>query len=245
MQLTLRDRTIGVLRTLGINKILAKFSYSIQGFQPANKDLLEAIDRSFEEVRAKGITGDYLEFGVFKGASLLHAQKLADDKGLKGMKFFGFDSFEGLPEEINQRRKIFYKGQYTCSERQVRKWLTEYGADWGRVTLVPGFYDRSLTDETKAKLKIEKCAVAMLDCDIYSSTKLALTWIDDLLQPESIVILDDYDAYGADDQAMLDGQRRAMSEHSKTSRWKFENLFHYGFGLRGGQAFRVLPKIHN
>lgn len=244
MQLTVRDRTISVLRTLGLNRILAKLSYSIQGFKPANADMLSAIDRALEEVQSKGIAGDYLEFGVFKGASLLYTQQSADQKRLTGMKFFGFDSFAGLPEEQDQRRKIFYRGQYMCSESQVRTWLSQYGADWERVVLVPGFYDRTLTDETKDKLKIKKCAVAMLDCDIYSSTKDALSWIDDLLQPGSVVILDDWDAYGDDDQAMLDGQKRAMSEHRKTSRWAFQNLFHYGAGLRGGQAFVVLPRSH-
>jgi hypothetical protein len=239
MQRTIRDRAIALLRAVGLNRVAARIVYRLQGFRSANQEVCEAIERAFREVRAAGVKGDYLEFGVFKGASLLHAQKLADRMDLNGMKFFGFDSFEGLPEEPGQVRQVFYKGQYECAEDSVRRWLSQGGVDWTRMALVPGFYDRSLTPDRKAELGLSRCAVAMLDCDIYSSTRVALSWIDDVLVPGSIVILDDWDAYGDDAQAQRDGQRKAMAEHRRSSQWSFEEWFHYGRGLRGGLAFRV------
>lgn len=237
MKLTARDRVVGLLKTVGLNKAAAKVVYRLEGFKTANTAVLEAIDRSFEHARANGVTGDYLEFGVFKGASLLHAQKRADEWGLGSMRFIGFDSFQGLPPEPGQRKEMFYEGQYSCGESQVRAWLSQHGADWERLVLVPGFYDDTLTRKTRDELRLTKCAVAMLDCDIYSSTKVALTWLDDVIEPGSIVILDDWDAYGDDERSWLDGQRRAMKEHEATSTWVFKELFRYAEGLRGGLAF--------
>jgi O-methyltransferase len=237
MELTTRDRAIGLLRTVGLNRLAAKVVYRLEGFKTANVAVLEAIDRSFAHARAQGISGDYLEFGVFKGASLLHAQKLADALSLGAMRLIGFDSFEGLPDEADQRREVFYKGQYSCGEQQVRAWLSQNGADWRRLILVPGFYDDTLNPQKKRELGLTKCAVAMLDCDIYSSTKVALGWIDDIIGPGSVVILDDWDAYGDDQPSWEDGQRRAMKEHEARSKWVFEKLFRYGEGLRGGLAF--------
>src|SRR5687767_3469999 len=143
MQLTTRDRAIGVLRAVGLNKLAAKVVYRLQGFKTA-KALLGAINRSLEYALANGVSGDYLEFGVWKGASLLYAQKRADELRLGPMRFIGFDSFEGLPDEPDQHRKIFYKGQYSCGERRVRAWLSQYGADWRRLVLVPGFFEHTL-----------------------------------------------------------------------------------------------------
>jgi hypothetical protein len=244
MELTATDRAIAVLRSLGINRLAAKVLYQLEGFKTVNAAVLEAIDRSFEHVRAAGVAGDYLEFGVFKGASLLHAQERADELSLASMRFIGFDSFRGLPDEPDQHRDMFYEGQYSCDEAQVRAWLTHAGADWRRLILVPGFYGDTLTPQRKRALTIDKCAVAMLDCDIYSSTKLALSWIDDRIGPGSVVILDDWDAYGDDEPSWQDGQRRAMTEHRPRSAWRFEELFRYGKGMRGGLAFVCVGPNH-
>ena len=225
-----------MLRTIGLNRLVARAVFGLQGFTTA-KPVLEAVNRSLEYALANGVSGDYLEFGVFKGASLLNAQKRADELKLGAMRFIGFDSFEGLPDEPDQHKEMFYKGQYSCSEQQVRTWLSQYGADWQRLILVPGFYAATLTPERKRKLGLTKCAVAMLDCDIYSSTKLALTWIDDLISPGSVLIFDDWNAYGDDEASWQDGQRRAMLEHKQRSKWAYDQLFHYNEGLRGGLAF--------
>ena len=237
MELTTRDRVVGLLKTVGLNKVAARVVYRLEGFKSANTVVLGAIDRAFEYVRANGIAGDYLEFGVFKGASLLHAQRVADRLGLGRMRFIGFDSFQGLPSEPEQRTEIYYEGQYSCGEKQVRVWLSRHGADWQRLSLVPGFYDDTLTSKTKHDVGVTKCAVAMVDCDIYSSTKAALTWLDDVIGPGSIVILDDWYAYGDDERSWLDGQKRAMKEYEQSSNWVFSELFSYAKGLRGGLAF--------
>src|SRR5687768_4046277 len=98
MQLTTTDRAIGILRAVGLNKFAAKVVYGLQGFKTA-KAGPEAVHKSLEYALAKGVSGDYLEFGVFKGASLLYAQQRADELKLGAMRFIGFDSFEGLPDE--------------------------------------------------------------------------------------------------------------------------------------------------
>ena len=47
--------------------------------------------------RADGI-GDYLEFGVYVGTSLLCMHRVSRAIGLSSLRLFGFDSFQGLPE---------------------------------------------------------------------------------------------------------------------------------------------------
>jgi hypothetical protein len=242
---TLRDRVVAVLRLLRLNRAAARWVYRLEGFATANVAVLDATGRALEHVRAEGVPGDYLEFGVFKGASLLHAQRTADRLGIRGMRFYGFDSFAGLPEEPGQKRPVFYAGQYACSEPRVRRWLTRAGADWTRLRLVPGFYDRTLTPQAKSELGVAACAAALLDCDVASSTAVALDWIDDLLVPGAVVVLDDFDAYGDGPDSWEDVQRRALREHAPRSRWAFVPLFHYGEGLRGGQAFVVAPRAAN
>ena len=64
-----------------------------------------AIDASFEYLKAAGVDGDHLEFGVYKGYTLLHAQQSAHRADLLEMRFFGFDSFEGLPDVQGSDRK--------------------------------------------------------------------------------------------------------------------------------------------
>ena len=46
--------------------------------------------------------------------------------------------------------------------------------DNGRVELVPGWFDESLTDETRSRLGIERASVIMMDCVLEASTLTAL-----------------------------------------------------------------------
>ena len=43
--------------------------------------------------------GDYLEFGVFNGTSLSCAHHVLNELNIDNVRSFGFDSFEGLPQE--------------------------------------------------------------------------------------------------------------------------------------------------
>jgi hypothetical protein len=45
MKLTARDRVVGLLKTVGLNKVAAKVVYRLEGFKTANTAVLEAIDR--------------------------------------------------------------------------------------------------------------------------------------------------------------------------------------------------------
>src|SRR5258706_10782078 len=56
------------------------------------------INMAFGYCANNKIAGDYAEFGVFKGHTTIEAWKASQRHGLKDMKFWLFDSFEGLPE---------------------------------------------------------------------------------------------------------------------------------------------------
>lgn len=154
--------------------------------------------------------GDYLEFGVYRGDSLAAAWRGAVAGGLDGMRFIGFDSFEGLPvQQRDHESGRWAPGAMAVGEEAVRRHLAELGVDLGRVTLVPGFYDRVLDDALRSRLGLERAAVVYLDCDLYDSTLTALRWVTPLLTTGTLLAVDDWFTFRAQPGA---GARGAVME---------------------------------
>jgi O-methyltransferase len=153
--------------------------------------------------------GDYLEFGVYVGTSLLCMDRASRAVGFSTLRLFGFDSFEGLPEDAADE-KSFNPGWFRAEYGLVREHLTRQGIDWDRTTLVPGWYDDTLRPELAQQLGIEKAGVIMIDCDIYSSTRTALAFCAPLIGDRAVIFFDDWPGDGPDAQGL--GERRAFEE---------------------------------
>jgi len=227
-----RAQVVKLLQQTGLNRIAHKAYYGfIHGFDSASSGLVEALERCFQEAKRSGVAtrGDYLEFGIFKGYSFWYAQKTATELGLSTMRFFGFDSFAGLPEVSGVDKTPsddFYKGQYACSKQQVMTNLQSKGVDWSRTHLVEGYFDKSLTPAQRDALGVTRAAIVLIDCDLYSSTRDVLRFLDPLIGDGTILIFDDWDCFGADDGK---GQRKAVAEFlGRRSDLKAEDFFSYG-----------------
>lgn len=200
---------------------------------------LEPIRLAADFVCSEHVPGDYLEFGVFRGASFVTAYRalteaVADwgsrhrtglaytdqqraDEAFAQMaaaaprRFFAFDSFDGLPElsGIDQGAARFRKGRYDCSEANFRRILTEQGVDLRSVVTVPGFYQDSLMPEMKRRHQLTTAAIVMIDCDLYESTKPVLEFITDLIGDGTVLIFDDWFNFRASPDR---GEQRACRE---------------------------------
>jgi hypothetical protein len=143
------------------------------------------------------------------------------------MRFFGFDSFDGLPEiEGNDREAgLFISGDYRCTRDEVVSQLTEHRFDWTRCALVDGYFQQSLTPEVKVKHGMGLAALVMVDCDLYQSTVPVLAFLADRLQDGTIMLFDDWDCFGNSDKH---GERRALSEFlASHAEWAAEPLMSF------------------
>lgn len=155
------------------------------------------------------IDGDYLEFGVYQGESIVAAwqalnesrrQHVGVDSGSSEYqrwkqnppRLFAFDSFEGLPAGASERQVDYFPGAYGCSEADVKANISKAGVDLSRVITVPGFYDRSLTQELKTKYRLTKAAMVMIDCDLYESTVPVLDFLTDIVGQGTVLIFHDW-----------------------------------------------------
>ncbi len=163
------------------------------------------------------VEGDYLEFGVATGDTFLAAYHLA--QYLKrtplhrhSRRFFGFDSFQGLPPIQGldaEQGAPFKQGDYAYNLTYVRKKFGRQGIDWRHVTLVPGWFHDTLTQDTKQALGLSKAAIIWIDCDLYRSTVPVLQFIADLIQDGTVIIFDDWFVFrGSPDH----GEQRAFKE---------------------------------
>ncbi len=162
--------------------------------------------------RTSRLEGDYLEFGVYDGHSFISAYHCARLLMLDQMRFYAFDSFEGLPEPAGVDAggfAHFEKGQYRCDLDQFERNLVAKSVDLGRVHCVKGFYRDTLTEATKRSLPLRVAAIVWIDCDLYESTVQALDFVVDYVQDGTVMIFDDWFAYRADPNR---GERRAFAE---------------------------------
>lgn len=182
----------------------------------SHEELMPAFRRGLTHLRdehgAESI-GDYVEFGVYYGDSLICMYRVLEELGLDHVRLFGFDSFAGLPSlEAEDRKLPWGEGGFRMPFEATRKRLANEGLDPARVTLVKGWFSDTLTRETREQYRIEKASVIMVDCDIYSATRDALAFSAPLIRERTLLFFDDWDGSpgGLADQNL--GQRPAFEQ---------------------------------
>lgn len=179
--------------------------------RPRDRARLDSFERMVEEAfRGVEDPGDYVEFGVYFGRSLVRAYRALTHLDLVGeVRCIGFDSFEGMPKETAREAGPWVPGQYRSKRDFAISYLSGSGVDLSHVHLVEGWFSETLTVETAHHLNLSKISVAMIDCDIYSATKLALDFCAPRLAATSYIFLDDWSADGVPEG---EGQKRAFRE---------------------------------
>lgn len=123
----------------------------------------------------------YLEFGVYKGDSIKNWSTINTHSR---SRFFGFDTFTGLPELWDTFTGNVYKGTF-----DVHGEIPELRDE--RVSFVKGLFQDTLCNFLR-KQRIISQLVINNDSDMYSSSLYLLTRCNDILLPGSIVIFDEF-----------------------------------------------------
>lgn len=143
-----------------------------------------------------GLKGNYLEFGVFWGASFYRNYFLMRH-WLDGA-FYAFDSFAGLsapqPEETAFTAGDFQAGAYCCNLASFRALGAALGVDDTRIRAVPGFFDKTLAGKSGSDYDIAErsVAVCIIDCDLMEPTADVLEFVSPLLCDGALVYFDDW-----------------------------------------------------
>lgn len=180
------------------------------------------------ERQGESSLGDYLEFGVYNGTSMICMYNVLEELGFNNIRMFGFDSFEGLPETAAKDDEgSWHQGQFCCDYEFTRKVLYFEGIDEDRFFLIKGWFSDTLNDQLIRTHNITKASVIMIDCDMYLSAKEALAFCAPLIGKEAVILFDDW--YSANNLAGRNlGEKRAFDEFlSKNTNFKTEELNSY------------------
>lgn len=130
---------------------------------------------------------------------------------------------------------MFCKGDFRGSYEVVTKNLERHKADFTKIKLYKGFYSNHLFDYLRQKEQFPPVSICLIDVDLYESCIPVLDFIKEYLVEGSILLFDDYNQLGEDDNS---GERRALLEfEQRNPGFKKEHLFDYGWE---GVAFRVV-----
>lgn len=122
-------------------------------------------------------SGLFLEFGVYEGESINFCANIVKEK-----KIYGFDSFEGLPEQWSGK---LLKGSF---DLQGKLPLVK-----NNVSLIKGWFNESLPPFLQKNTG--DIAFLHIDCDLYSSTKTIFDTVYDRIKPKTIIVFDEYFNY--------------------------------------------------
>jgi len=141
------------------------------------------------------VTGEILEFGVFKGNSI---RFLANR--LPSRKIYGFDSFEGLPEDWVRNEYSTYKTGH---------FKTAIPAVPDNVTLIKGFFNDSLPEWIQTH-NPKFIAFIHIDSDLYSSAITILRTLNHAILPGTVIVFDE----------LCDWSNSVLYRNWKAGEWK-------------------------
>jgi len=141
------------------------------------------------------IRGSYLEFGVYRGSTFAQFYHAFRRRRLD-VPMFGFDSFRGLPSagdvDADPGFRRYAEGYFACSEAEARTALGYRRVPADAYTLIPGFYEDSLSPALYQRPGLSPAALVFLDCFYYRSTRAALRFITPTLQDGTVLMCNSY-----------------------------------------------------
>lgn len=170
---------------------------------------LNNVQECMEDVIARGVPGDFIETGVWRGGTSIFMRAVLAARGETSASVWVADSFAGLPRPnaidypADEGLDYFSHGELSVGLNSVRANFARYGMLDDRVRFLPGWFKDTLPDAD-----IDRLALLRLDGDLYESTIDALRALYPKLSVGGYCIVDDYGA--------LDACRRAVDDYRAT-----------------------------
>jgi len=165
-------------------------------------------------------TGYVVEFGVGEGTSIRQLVRLASANQL----VFGFDSFDGLPEEwVMGEGLVFPAGSFKYAQPEIEG--VEYRTGWFKDTI-----------PTWKENHQGRIALLHVDADLYSSCVTILTELNDQIVPGTVIVFDEmYETWRH--KNWKQGEYKAFNEWKKAYNRK---VYPLATGSYGEASFRIL-----
>jgi O-methyltransferase len=172
-----------------------------------------------------GISGDFIETGVWRGGCCILMRGVLAANGVVDRKVYAADSFAGLPPPDPQRYpqddswNFHRHKQLAVSLSQVKSNFARYGLLDDQVVFLEGPFR-----DTLPSLKAGPFSLIRLDGDWYESTYIALETLYPKLSPGGFVVVDDFNLIPPCRQAVIDYRSRhditaAMHEVDWNASW--------------------------
>mmetsp|Transcript_41019 Transcript_41019/g.116160 ORF Transcript_41019/g.116160 Transcript_41019/m.116160 type:complete len:359 (-) Transcript_41019:72-1148(-) len=190
------------------------------------------------EVQELMANGSMYLFGVAQGESLaaLHGK-------FKSRRSFGFDSFKGLPEETDERSRAGNWGAGSFRPRATIEQVIKQGGGPNLTTVIPGFFNDTLTTELVSKANMGPAFYVDIDCDLYVSTYPALDFLfaNKIARVGTVIGYDDWWTVAC---RLFHGRDKAKAEMLQTNYISplsvGEGLAHSQIAKKYGVSFRCV-----
>ena len=168
------------LKTLILSYFINKFN----GDNYHNISKFFNVYKIWNNIRLDSIPGDYIEFGIFKGKTLLHSIKTYNKLFTKNktIYFYGLDSFDGFP---SSNHDFYSKENFTTSYDNVKEDFSKYT----NVKIYRGFFSDTLKNNEFLDLTF---SFVFLDCDIYESSIDVFNYVENRISNGGFLMIDDF-----------------------------------------------------
>jgi len=184
------------------------------------------------EVKKNRVKGDVIEFGTWRGFSLLWLAYFLERSAILDKKIIGIDGFDGLPNTEG----VFAKGAFSdTSESLCREGLQNskhlYPATKKNIFIEKFFFAQKKELLSRVQqITLDKFCIIHIDCDISSSLLEIFKLFEDqsMIADECYILFDDYgwmDSYKNTVDSLIEKLKSdyIIQEHSQT---KFTKNFH-------------------
>jgi hypothetical protein len=188
-------------------------------FTMTSPEKIVGLANAVRYVAARGISGDIVECGVWRGGSAMVIARTLGESGDTGRTIHLFDTFTGMTTPGPQDRRYDGTAANTLLERDQDRAASGYwcvanqndvrqnlaGCDYpaNQIRLIAGDVASTIPAEAPAQI-----ALLRLDTDWYESTRHELAELYHRVSPGGVVIIDDYGHW--------QGSRRAVDEFLAT-----------------------------